>query len=420
LRSESNNLNMQGFPEFALSSTFFKWWGLDLQTGELKVVLQSGETQEHHIELDQALKSPNVSKAVYDWENGLIGLVTTRNHVVFFEPYDPKVSDPAFGRPIVYLDQNHWSTVAQVMADPSRVRKKSEIDAALHLIRLAQDGGIILPVSSGHLRETGPMTGNRRYEVGVAIANFSAGWQMRHPSRVWLDEHLTTLAKRMGNEPPSSTGSPVFSLEPRAILGESHRISETAVSDLELFVLRLSSPQVLLEVLLDPSTGARGDLRNWATSNQKITDWIAAAGLNKVQKRAAAFDRVWPTDAFDGAAKELGVACTSPFELDRRERRSMLKSQPYARYLTELLVERHTISSTVWKSNDLIDLAYLCCAAGYADYVAAEAQTGTQLIQAQQRWGKPQTVHLSLESVVDAILRSGVLSATERESKLGG
>jgi len=410
---------MQGFPEFALSSTFFKWWGLDVQTGELKVVLQSGETLERHIELDPALKSPNVSKAVYDWENGLIGLITTRNHVVFFEPYDPKVLDPAFGRPIVYLDQNHWSTVAQVMADPSRVRKKSEIEAAQHLIRLAQDGGIILAVSSGHLRETSPMSGDRRYEVGLAIANFSAGWQMRHPSRVWLDEHITTLATRMGNEPPSSTRSQVFTLEPRAILGESHRISEKALSDLELFTLRLSSPQVLLEVLLDPSTRAGGDLRNWATSNQETTDWIARTGWSKAQKRDAAFDRVWPADAFDGAAQELGVACPSTDEIDRRERKLMLKSQPYGRYMTELLIERHTSSSTVWKPNDLIDLTYLCCAAGYADYVAAEAQTGTQLIQAQLRWGKPQTVHLSLESVVDALLGAGVTSATEREFRSG-
>jgi len=54
------------------------------------------------------------------------------------------------GRPTVYLDQNHWSTLAAARHGHRPVRE-GEAEAALHLADLVDAGRILLPVSAGHL-----------------------------------------------------------------------------------------------------------------------------------------------------------------------------------------------------------------------------------------------------------------------------
>lgn len=58
---------------------------------------------------------------------------------------------------------------------------------------------------------------------------------------------------------------------------------------------------------------------------------------------------------------------------------------------------------------------FLACATGYADYVAAEKQTGTELQQLQASRGERRSVFPSLEALVDALKTDGVKSASERE-----
>lgn len=61
---------------------------------------------------------------------------------------------PTRGRPVVYLDQNQWSTLSKSLFAPQRV-SDSERLAAVRLLRMAEAGEVILPLSSAHLPETG-------------------------------------------------------------------------------------------------------------------------------------------------------------------------------------------------------------------------------------------------------------------------
>lgn len=100
---------------------------------------------------------------------------------VLTEGFNPASPPPLNGRPSVYLDQNRWRTVADVLHDPARVRDLDERRAAQDLIRLTNDGGIVMPLSTGHLLETAGLRGDRRYQIGVAMAHLAGGWQMRNP-----------------------------------------------------------------------------------------------------------------------------------------------------------------------------------------------------------------------------------------------
>lgn len=414
-------MNIADDPNFSMSANFFSSWSLDLEAGEFRVDLQSGATHRFQVDVEPSLGGGNISRSVFDWDNGLIGLITKQNHVVFFEPYWPTDPDPAHGRPVVYLDQNHWNTIRLAMTSPDDVTNKSEIEPALRLIELAQDDGIILPVSSGHLRETAPLVGQRRYQQGVAMANFSAGWQMRHPSRVWRDEHMRMFAAEMKIGVPWSATAPVFTLEPHALLDDEVEARDMEADDLQLFLLTLSSPMVILEVLLDQSVRAGASPDAWVTRNQSLTNHLRTSGLTKKQKETAALGYVSQDNpaALQDALNAIGVEpALRSFIVEQQAK--LLASQPFLGYYSELFVQRHISSSTLWKPNDLIDLMFLCCAAGYAEYVVAEKQTGTQLIQAQKSRGEPVTVHLNLKSVVDALSDAGVLTATERAARRDG
>lgn len=404
------------YPGFAMSSSFFKSWAIDARTREFIVELQNGEVIRKEMEAADACGGSEVRLSIFDWESWTVQLVTNRNHLVVSEAYLPWKPDRTYGRPIVYLDQNHWSTVAQAMADPDRVAKKSEVGPALELIRLAQDDGVILPISSGHLRETSPLTGDRRYEVGVAMANFSAGWQMRHPSRVGRNEHVKMLAVELGLSVPQSATVPIFTLEPHALLDDAVEASARHPSDHDLFKLILTSPEVILQVLLDPGIKAGKDPVAWVARNQEITDFIRTARLSKEQKRNLAAGFIWGDNGLPvhEALRLLGASPDLRTSFDVARQQTLLNSQPLTRAYTQLFIQRHISKTTRWKANDLIDMMYLSCAAGYADYVVAENQTGTQLMQSQRSRNEPVTVFTSLASAVDTILSDGALTATER------
>ncbi len=68
----------------------------------------------------------------------------------------PTLADlaPLHGRPTIYLDQNHWSTLAKTIHDPAHVRDEGERVAAQKLIDLARTHKVVLPMSAAHIAET--------------------------------------------------------------------------------------------------------------------------------------------------------------------------------------------------------------------------------------------------------------------------
>lgn len=135
---------------------------------------------------------------------------------------------PTRGRPVVYLDQNQWSTLSKSLFAPQRV-SDSERLAAVRLLRMAEAGEVILPLSSAHLSETGAWSNDvGRAELARTILAGSRGWQMRDALEVRADEFRHCLAELAGIDvaPPA----PVIALEPYAALDSSVRGGDDSAS----------------------------------------------------------------------------------------------------------------------------------------------------------------------------------------------
>jgi len=408
---------MQMPGEMNLSSEVFRYWVIDRTKKQIRIYLQNGKAIIGPIAGDEPILESEIAMTVFDWENWWVENLTKRGHMVIAEAYSPFTEDPLHGRPVVYLDQNHWSTVAQALTDPSRILRKSEIAPALELARLANDGGIVVPLSSAHLRETAPLDGDRRYEVGVAMAGLSGGWQMRHPTDVWRSEVTRLVAAELGLAIPSRASLPVFTLEPHAVLDDDTNAHQMDPKSQELFMLAHTSPSVMLELLLDPDSRGSVSPPGWVDRNQVFTDALIASALTKGQKRKAAYMFAWTDNGqpVHLALEALGIGLPALAHLTDKDVPGLLSSQPMLGYFSSLFVQRHVSASTKWKDNDLTDLMFLACATGYADYVAAEKQTGTELQQLQASRGERRSVFPSLEALVDALKTDDVKSASERE-----
>jgi hypothetical protein len=224
------------------------------------------------------------------------------------------------------------------------------------------------------------------------------------------------LATELEIEAPSDVQLPVFTLEPHAILDDDVHAFEMAADDLKLFILAHTSPSSILELLLHPDRLPAVPIATWVKRNQSITDVLAESALSTSEKRRAAFAYGWNDNSYPvhlGLAR-LGLDLNAISHITAREIPRLVSSQPMQSYFSELFVQRHISRSTRWKDNDLTDMMFLSCAAGYASYVAAENQTGTQLQQAQRARGLDATVHLSVEPLVAAIRADGVESLSER------
>jgi hypothetical protein len=165
-----------------LTSDEFRYWVIDRPNKKIRVVLRDGNELSSDIESSDPILTSEVALTAFDWDKRWVESVTKRGHFIACETYNPLDADPLRGRPSVYLDQNHWSTVAQALLDPSRIKDGEKRDAATELARLASDVGVVTPLSAGHLRETAALNGDRRYEVGCTMATLAGGWQMRHPT----------------------------------------------------------------------------------------------------------------------------------------------------------------------------------------------------------------------------------------------
>ena len=405
---------------FTLSAEYFKYWIIDRRERKIKVILQDGrETSEPLAEDDHTLDSEVVC-SIFDWEKWWIHSITKRNHIVFSEGYSPYTKDPLGGRPAVYLDQNHWNTVALSKIAPERVASESELEGALEIVRLAEDAGIVLPLSSAHMLETGGLNGDRRYEMGVTMASLSGGWQLRNPLTVWHQEAAQILANVLTADPPANMDLPVVTLDPNALLSSGTRPEDLDPNGIELLFLAISSPGVLVDILLDPERDERLPITMWIDHHAKITEQFSRLPDSKEAKRKIALRRFWNENLgiFQQEYRRMHTAKPFPGFSDKHLAR-FLKSTPMMGYLSGLFVQRFLDKSIRWKRNDLLDMFYLSCAAGYADYVVAEAHTGSQLAQMQRARGPARTVFTTLAQLADALQSAGVQTASERRAQEG-
>ena len=398
-----------------LSADRFQYWAIDFVRKESLVITTDGQRLTEALQPD-AWPNNQIAQSVFDWDRWWVISTTIRGDVLISEAYSPVSTDK--GRPSVYLDQNQWSRLAWAIVDPSKVANSDELTAARRIIELATDAGIVLPLSSAHLTETYPLYGDRRYHLGLAMAQLSAGWELRSPAAVWDNEVAVMLAMHANVPVPAFSQLAVVTNEPQAFLasGRAYEVD----NDWDLLRLAISEPALTLSLLIDTTPEAKGDVSAWVRRNQEITDYFAGQRLNDAFRRNQAAGFFWTDNiqVLAKAAARVGVDPTS-FAQDAKALVRQTETMPFVSNLAALFRLRYLDSRTRWKANDLIDMMYLSCAAAYCDYVAAERHTGTQLRQVMESRNAKVNTFITLTDLVAALDRDGVRTATEKAKAKG-
>ncbi len=171
---------------------------LDLENDEFIVVTSDRGTfrQQDARSVLSSESPPDFKRVTYQVAEDLLVMVTQWDEVLETEVFlaDNQHARRA-DRPVVYLDQNKWVQVAQAIHAPERVHP-GELDATRAVVELAETKSIILPVSSGHWIETGPVYGARRERLASSMVRLSRGWIMRDPLGVRTLELVALFANR--------------------------------------------------------------------------------------------------------------------------------------------------------------------------------------------------------------------------------
>lgn len=400
-----------------ISADRYKYWQVDFQNGTIKIVGQDGQILEEELGPKFRARDSQIATSIFDWEKWWILSNTTRGDLIITEGFNPNSPPPFNGRPAVYLDQNRWRTVSDVLHDPDRVEDTSERRAAQDLIRLATDGGIVLPLSMGHMLETAGLHSERRYEVGVAMAHLATGWQIRNPLDLWKHEVELTIRGHLGVAEGAPVLHPIVT-EPGALFGSDTTLGITAeMPDFDKLMAMLIMPNVVLDTLVDPERTPKHPLTKWVDHHARITSQIHVQHVPKSQRRRLARRRYWNENIgfYTAAYRRLTHSTDFPTFSDGQLAR-LLSASPMGGLLSELFVRRFIDHQSRWRRNDLIDMFHLSSAAAYAGYVCAEAHTGQQLRDAQRGLGRRETVFTTLHDLVAKLRQDGARAASERSS----
>lgn len=322
----------------------------------------------------------------------------------------PRFSEfaPLDGRSVVYLDQNHWSTLARALHAPHRVRRPAELEAAHAVIDLVRARKIVLPMSAGHMSETCKWSIRaERYDLALTVLQLSAGWQMRDPLDVRLREIHNALSRRYQER--SETIPAVFTLEPDAI----HRARGTSVlsppPDFPPEVAFTWTAQTCVSgnfaAMLDEEHVPMEPQPGWVDTMQRFTDWMASEPRKSPLRRARTNLQFLIDSRTEIAEAAASVAITEAQLTDWIQVHSDVDIADMSALglFREVLREKHYNPGTRWEGNDLADLMYLTCAAGYADHVVGEKNLTSHMERALRRVGRQTRVHRRLEQLVGAL-----------------
>lgn len=340
--------------------------------------------------------------------DGLVA-VTRADDNIFFELPKQGSARQLEGRLVVYLDQNQWSAVAKARYNPTQVGD-NDCEAARRLAEWVQQRRIILPASSGHYYETTKWSdAGARYHLGLTVLQLSRGWQMRYPLQVRRDEFHDAFRRRFA-ETADARDSPVFTLAPNVIhgpwRGEKPYVPPSDFPpDVAFQHEALTSATALIDVMLDTDQGEPGPDVGWAQANQRFSDWLDSEFRDPQQKRKS-IDALLLSDLSKEIAEEAHAAGMTIEQFRHwviNQATDDIRCLPATGLFREMLHDRHLNKGTVWKTNDLTDMVYLSCAAGYADFVVCERHMGSMLTQGLKRLGRPQYVFRRFRDAIPTV-----------------
>lgn len=298
-------------------------------------------------------------------------------------------------RPVLYLDQNHWSTLAAVRHGHRDVRR-GERDAARRLTAMVEAGELLLPVSAAHLVETTPLHGEPRIALADTVLALGRGWQMRNPLHVRVAEIVRTVR---GCEPAAAEvfapgADEFFAGRPRSATG----LGEPA-AELEQVMGQMPAVLGIYEALIDPEPivdeggVAEKAAAGWAEDFAALAAQLRATGESAATVRRVAHARLL-TDMTDDIVRAAQIVGTRPEAvIDRLTGADdPVARMPFLAQMRQMLFARLRNADGRWEANDLIDIMFLCCASGYADVVIGERRAVSYLRQARQ---PPPRAHLA-------------------------
>lgn len=383
---------------------------VDWERGTHTLLLSNGESVSGSFVSNHSLPNP-LAKTVVSFEAPVLVGVTTNGDGFQLDLPHTDNRAPIHGRPTIYLDQNHWRTMSQMMQGIVDTHPAEELQAARWLASLAAKGEVLIPVSSGHLTESGAWGRTvGRYHLGLAMLRVSRGWKMRDPldvRRLELGIALTDFAHGVPLLMP-----PVITLESGALHAardlEPHQTPDDFPPDLRFAHEAVTDASVLAATLLDPDQVPTDAQVGWATEMKQFAEFLAAnpGGRELGRKRTDAkfFADLWLEMPVEASACRLSPEQMSDWFWNRFD--EDIRRSPSLGLFREVLHDRLIDPNVKWSTNDLFDMMYNCCAAGYADHVVTDKSMCAKLQQGAKRLGRDLSIHSKLSSLVDTLLPS--------------
>lgn len=285
-------------------------------------------------------------------------------------------------RPVVYLDQNHWVRLACHQWSPDKVPAPHR-DGYARLFALACDRSIVLPLSAAHTVETARSDGRWRRHLATTMLQLSRGWQMRSPLKVRRQElHLDMTLHRVSDTESPNEIPEVFTLDPGALFAtEKHVPSSSPTAEMNARLTWATSfADMLIEDEREDSEHARAKVAAWAAAYSAVSVGLREERASKEDIQRHSQDALLAdlTDDVSQAAAKAGLRgpeFASWFE----QSRDRFAHLPCIGRLQQVTHQRLRNPQYRWKPNDLNDMHFLSCAAGYADILLAEKDTSHQL-----------------------------------------
>lgn len=376
--------------------------------GSINLLRTDGREVHGRLGGDAFAPTSRVATSTYFPAMSCLHVLTTRGHAIIVELPTPNDPAPLGGRPVIYLDQNHWSTLAHAIHQPHRVPHAEERSAAVQLVELVAARAVILPMSGGHLSETCQQADfEDRYQRALTLAQLSAGWQLRDPlelRRFELRQALSTRYRELCLVPPAA-----ITLEPNAICAsrdiapletgrdfppESHWILHT---------LRYAGG--ILDAMLDEEHVPMEPVPGWAPQFERFAKFLAENPTGREMKRRRTHAK-FIADLGRELPEEAHRARITPEQMSDWVLRHSEIDLPNLLALglyREVLHEKLCDPGLRWESNDLTDMMYLTAATGYCDYVVAERSHAAHLDSGLRRLGRTHNMYRSLREMMEKL-----------------
>lgn len=373
--------------------------------GSMYVLRTDGREVHGHLGRDAFAPTSTVATATYFPAMSCLHLLTTRGHAIIVELPTPNDSAPVGGRPVIYLDQNHWSTLAHAIHQPDRVPRAEERSAAVRLLELVAARVVILPMSAGHMSETCKQADfEQRYQRALTLAQLSAGWQLRDPldlRRFELRQALGTRYRQLCLVPPAA-----ITLEPNAVYASRHIAHPEMGRDLPpeaqwiLHTLRCAGGT--LDAMLDEEHVPMERVPGWGPQFERFAKFLAENPTGPEMKRRRTHAK-FIADLGRELPEEAHRARIPPEQMSDwvlRHSETDLRNLPALGLYREVLHEKLCNPALRWEPNDLTDMMYLTAAASYCDYVVAERSHASHLDSGLRRLGRTHNIYRNLRELV--------------------